>query len=253
MIALAERLRKDMATPNKASAKKPAGSKPSEKKAPVAAAAPAKRATPKPKTVAKKPITAKTKPTKGKTEVKTPPAPRTSAKKEAPVKKKAKPVAAKAPAPAAPPKIVRPVVDPEWLKAIREMLVQQRQRLLDLVQSTAAQMAERTGDLPDVSDRASEGTGDELAASLMAIESAQLDEIEAGIRRIDNGSYGICLDCGKAIPRKRLEILPFAQRCLNCKGMKERQGASLEGLGEEEGESPAESDADNDADAEDRD
>ncbi|MBN2559948.1 MAG: TraR/DksA C4-type zinc finger protein [Phycisphaerae bacterium] len=125
-------------------------------------------------------------------------------------------------------------VDPELQKKIREALVHQRRLLLSLVQSTQAQMAEKSGDLADVSDRASEGYGDELAVGLMAIEAAQLDEIEAAIRRIDEGTYGRCLDCGKPIPRRRLEVLPFAHRCLACKGKSERTMPTLEHLSDED-------------------
>jgi DnaK suppressor protein len=114
-------------------------------------------------------------------------------------------------------------IDPEFLKQIREALVHQRQQLLSVVRSTQAQMAEKTKDLPDVSDQASEGYGDELAVGLMAIEAAQLEDIEAAITRIDNGSYGLCADCEKPIPRKRIEVLPFARRCLPCEGVREQR------------------------------
>jgi RNA polymerase-binding transcription factor DksA len=36
------------------------------------------------------------------------------------------------------------------------------------------------------------------------------------LKRIENGSYGICLHCGKQIERKRLELIPAAQYCLRC-------------------------------------
>jgi RNA polymerase-binding protein DksA len=117
----------------------------------------------------------------------------------------------------------KPPIDPEFQRQIREALVHQRQLLLSVVRSTQAQMAEKTKDLPDVSDQASEGYGDELAVGLMAIEAAQLGDIEAAISRIDNGTYGLCADCEKPIPRKRLEVLPFARRCLACEGMREHR------------------------------
>ena len=232
------------ATPRKSSSKKTAGSKGSGKKTGAGKTAGAAR-------------TAKSaKPPARKAPVRTKP-PAATVPKAPPVRPSPKPPVAKkpeliaSPAPAKPVKLPKALVDPEWLKAIREALVQQRQRLHSVVQSTAAQMAERTGDLPDVSDRASEGYGDELAAGLLAIEAAQLDEIEAAIRRIDLGSYGICLDCHKAIPRKRLEILPFAQRCLNCKGAKERQIGG--GYGDEEAEGKSEFESDDGGDSEERD
>jgi len=117
---------------------------------------------------------------------------------------------------------------------MRDMLSEQRRQLLSVVQSSQAQLAEKVGDLPDVSDRASEGFEDELTVGLLAIESAQLDDIEAAIQRIDDGSYGICEDCLKAIPKKRLEVLPFARRCLACKGIAERQIPTAESESEED-------------------
>lgn len=125
-------------------------------------------------------------------------------------------------------------MDPALLKTIREALVHQRQQLLSMMQSTQAQMAEKPVGLADVSDRASEGFEDELALGLMKIEAAQIEDIEAAIRRIDDGVYGICADCQKLIPRKRLEVLPFAQRCLPCEGTRERRARIL-GRPEDEG------------------
>ena len=69
---------------------------------------------------------------------------------------------------------------------------------------------------------------------LIAIEAAQLDDIEAAIARIDDGSYGLCQDCGRPIPRKRLEVLPFARRCLNCEGANERRVRTIEPEEDEE-------------------
>ena len=130
----------------------------------------------------------------------------------------------------------KPQVDAEWIGQMREMLVNQRHQLVSVVESTQAQIAEKDGDLADVSDRASEGFEDELAVGLMAIEAAKLDDIEAAIQRIDEGSYGLCVDCKKAIPRKRLEVLPFARRCLACEGQSERRSrvADAEDEGEED-------------------
>ncbi|OQZ06469.1 MAG: hypothetical protein B6D36_04840 [Planctomycetes bacterium UTPLA1] len=133
-----------------------------------------------------------------------------------------------------PAKPAKPAVDAQWQADMREALAAQRQRLLTVVQTTQAQMAQKSGDLADVSDRASEGFEDELDMGLMAIEAAQLDDIEAAIKRIDDGTYGICLTCAKAVPRKRLEVLPFARRCLPCEGEHERRAKNIEPSDEEE-------------------
>jgi DnaK suppressor protein len=42
----------------------------------------------------------------------------------------------------------------------------------------------------------------------------ELEAIEEALNSIDEGSYGICTDCGQRIPARRLEALPFAVRCV---------------------------------------
>lgn len=73
--------------------------------------------------------------------------------------------------------------------------------------------AERLGAGSDIpvetfSDELDEGMEEDLRASL--------DEVEEALRRIDEGSYGLCVDCGEPIPDKRLEALPASARCMDC-------------------------------------
>lgn len=124
----------------------------------------------------------------------------------------------------------------EWVSQMREALLRRRQSMISLVRSNRDQLAEAPRNYADIGDRASEGFEDELAAGLLSIESAQLDEIEGALERLDKGRYGMCVDCGKPIPRKRLEILPFAKRCLACEGLRERHARPAEAEEEEEGE-----------------
>ncbi|MFI0977495.1 TraR/DksA C4-type zinc finger protein [Streptomyces sp. NPDC021093] len=43
-----------------------------------------------------------------------------------------------------------------------------------------------------------------------------LKEIEEAFARIENGTYGACLNCSKAVPVERLEILPYTRYCVAC-------------------------------------
>lgn len=43
-----------------------------------------------------------------------------------------------------------------------------------------------------------------------------LGEIDGAIRRLADGTYGECEDCRAAIPRSRLETIPYARRCVTC-------------------------------------
>jgi RNA polymerase-binding transcription factor DksA len=56
---------------------------------------------------------------------------------------------------------------------------------------------------------------------VMAVQKAAIErvlkEIEAAFARLQDGSYGTCPDCAKPIPVERLEILPYALRCVACR------------------------------------
>lgn len=47
-----------------------------------------------------------------------------------------------------------------------------------------------------------------------AVEEHLLGEIDAALGRLKDGTYGLCKDCGKAIPADRLEALPWASHCV---------------------------------------
>jgi DnaK suppressor protein len=49
----------------------------------------------------------------------------------------------------------------------------------------------------------------------------EADEIEAALARLEDGTYGTCVDCGGAIPIERLEVVPTASRCVPCQQRRE--------------------------------
>ena len=59
-------------------------------------------------------------------------------------------------------------------------------------------------------------TARELEFALDARETEELNQIEAALRRIEDGSYGQCVDCGVEIASVRLEVAPEASRCIAC-------------------------------------
>ena len=61
----------------------------------------------------------------------------------------------------------------------------------------------------------------ELTLSLLGSENDALDQIEAAIERIEDGSYGQCEECGMKIPEPRLEAIPFAALCVPCASQQE--------------------------------
>ncbi len=61
----------------------------------------------------------------------------------------------------------------------------------------------------------------ELTLSLLGSENDALDQIEAAIERIEDGSYGQCEECGGKIPKPRLEALPYVALCVQCASQQE--------------------------------
>jgi len=117
----------------------------------------------------------------------------------------------------------KPAFDAEFLKSIRDELADERRLLVAMMQSEKDQLAHKEMGLADPSDMASGGMESDLSLGLMANEAARLEKIDEAIKRIDEDSYGICVECEKPIPKKRLEFLPFALRCLECEGNRERR------------------------------
>jgi RNA polymerase-binding protein DksA len=62
----------------------------------------------------------------------------------------------------------------------------------------------------------------ELDATLEGNEERLLQAIDAALQRIENGTYGICQNCGQPIGAERLEALPWTTRCIDCKRREER-------------------------------
>jgi DnaK suppressor protein len=69
------------------------------------------------------------------------------------------------------------------------------------------------------------GEGDTLAVererdlALSYQARAAVEEIDAALEKILDGTYGVCEQCGTTIPRERLRAIPFAALCVNCKSM----------------------------------
>ena len=73
-----------------------------------------------------------------------------------------------------------------------------------------------------LADTATETYDRELDYTLEENSEHVLAEIDAALKRIDEGTYGICTNCGKPIPVERLEALPWATLCIDCQ--REREG-----------------------------
>lgn len=113
--------------------------------------------------------------------------------------------------------------DPDFLE-IRQKLQNLREQL-----RAAAVAGEKSSQIVEL-DQSRVGRlsrMDALQAQAMSQASdrrgeATLKNIEASLKRIDDGDYGLCLSCDEAINRKRLEFDPTASLCIKCAENAER-------------------------------
>ena len=106
----------------------------------------------------------------------------------------------------------------------REALLEERRRVQAALQNLhdenpgalSDDAGEETAYDNHLADTATETYDRELDYTLQENSEHVLSEIDAALRRIDEGNYGICTNCGRSIPEERLEALPWATLCIDC-------------------------------------
>ena len=109
------------------------------------------------------------------------------------------------------------------LKKFRDLLESKRREIIKKAQQTLDQdMSLDANDLPDEMDLASSEYLQSFTFRLRGREKVFLDKIQKAIEKIENGSFGVCDDCGEKISVKRLEARPETTLCIRCKEDQER-------------------------------
>jgi DnaK suppressor protein len=100
---------------------------------------------------------------------------------------------------------VRSAPTPRQLAMFRAQLIEQRGFREDQLRLLCRTPAAR-----------SSRSAREITAALKAGARTALRDVTVALRRMDEGSYGLCLSCGGQLPIERLEVLPQVARCLPC-------------------------------------
>ncbi len=109
-------------------------------------------------------------------------------------------------------------------RELAAMLENRRGELLRDVQSKIRQVRSDGAfdrDVLDDGERSDVDSQSELDFALIQMRVETLDKVDLGLRRLEQGAYGNCIDCLKPIARVRLSALPFAVRCTTCEGARE--------------------------------
>lgn len=99
------------------------------------------------------------------------------------------------------------------LLGIRAEVDQQRRFRIDQHEELTADATEAVGN--------ADGPRLQVTQVLVATAGSALDEIDAAVQRLEEGSYGICEVCGEPIPWERLEVLPMSRLCTTCQRVAE--------------------------------
>ena len=111
--------------------------------------------------------------------------------------------------------------DDHMLQEIADALQQRRAALLKRIRQALVQDDDATARMQfelmqDNPDRSVDELLKHVSAEVRAGMTEDLDAIETALRKIGEGSYGICDECGCAIPDRRLAVQPTAALCVDC-------------------------------------
>ena len=113
----------------------------------------------------------------------------------------------------------------------REILEEERRRVLDAIsylhEETPGSLADETEEIVGSSDNhlgetATATLDREIDYSLEENSEHVLRAIDRALQRIDEGTFGTCETCGRPISEERLEAIPYATQCIDCRRKGER-------------------------------
>ena len=116
-------------------------------------------------------------------------------------------------------------MDKDFLNRMRDSLIELKKEIIGNLIAGNADFKEIVEgmDPKDFADIASDDIDRKMIEALGSQELKRLKLIDSAITRIEQGKYGLCMKCSKRIPTERLEAIPYALMCVECKNTEERR------------------------------
>jgi len=103
------------------------------------------------------------------------------------------------------------------LEAVRRKLQAQKQELLTRAAKVRADITRASGPLDkDFAEQVVQMENDAVLAGIGEATAAELAQINRALAQLDQGTYGLCSHCGQPIDERRLQALPYSDRCITC-------------------------------------
>ena len=101
------------------------------------------------------------------------------------------------------------------LESVKQVLLERKAKLEQEL-NRLSQEKFSDDQVQDPGDQALSSTMESLKISLQDTERGEYTRILQALEKVDDGSYGICMDCGNPIADRRLQSYPNAARCISC-------------------------------------
>ncbi len=111
---------------------------------------------------------------------------------------------------------------PEKLDYFRALLLSRINELLNGAGKTVAEMTDEQENFPDPNDRASLESDRNFELRIRDRERKLIAKMQEALKRIDDGTFGLCDTCGGPISEKRLQARPVTTQCIDCKTKEEK-------------------------------
>ncbi|HEX4602932.1 MAG TPA: TraR/DksA family transcriptional regulator [Candidatus Angelobacter sp.] len=115
-------------------------------------------------------------------------------------------------------------MDKSRLKKFEDILTKKREDLRQNLSRTQEDRQEAQDFGRDEGDRAIASLSKEMTFRQKALDRGLLTLVEAAISRVNNGTYGECLNCGQEIGANRLTAVPWSRYCITCQELIVEQG-----------------------------
>jgi DnaK suppressor protein len=117
--------------------------------------------------------------------------------------------------------VVGGIMDHNELEGFRKLLSQMLEEAQLKGDSTLEELTDSNEVFADPADRATAESDRAFTLRIRDRERRLIRKIQAALQRIDDGSYGICEECGEEISIPRLHARPVTRLCINCKARQE--------------------------------
>ncbi len=114
-------------------------------------------------------------------------------------------------------------MEKERLEVFRELLKERLKTILEEAEKTVKGMTNDRDSFPDPTDRANLESDRNFLLRIRDRERKLIGKIKEALARIDDGTFGICEECGEDISEERLKARPMATLCIDCKTKAEEE------------------------------